>query len=75
MYRVKGVSAGIQVFSEDVEAADIPRFLENKNVQLKNGELSISFGSVVTQTVNEVCIDVHEIVLEYRPGLSTAFKC
>lgn len=75
MYVIKGYSAGILIFSEDVQETELQTFLDDKKNQLKRRELTIAFGMGIIQTVNEIVVDVYDKASgKYRPELATSFK-
>ena len=72
MYEVRGYSAGILIFSENIQE-ELQGFLANKKCQLRKGELSLQFGLGIVQTVRELCIDIYD-ASGYRPDLSENYK-
>mgnify|MGYP001584673679 CR=1 FL=1 len=75
MYEVRGYCAGILVFAEVVQRNELNDFLKDQKELLEGGKLTIRFGTDVTQTATELCVDVYDKETgAWRSDLSRAFK-
>ncbi len=75
MYEVRGYCAGILVFAENVPSKELKDFLKDQKELLESGKLTIRFGTDITQTATELCVDVYDKETgAWRNDLSHAFK-
>ncbi len=73
-YQVKGYCAGIEVFDEHVRESGLTQFLTEKKLQLKQGELTMTFAMGVVQECSLLCVDVFDSSGAWLPHLMSDFK-